>query len=135
MIDAGTHLIVDAFVRDNSVFTEKNFARLFEILADALHMQIILGPEFVSVPTNPDTFKRVQETNTFEDSGGTTAFCVVSTSHMSIHCWPLENFFSLDVFSCKKYDADKALKIIRDVLGVDRDNTHIIDRQKPCAST
>lgn len=131
MVDAGTHLIVDGFVRDNNVFTEKHFGHLFEVLADALQMKIIKGPEFVSVPTDMDTFTRVQQTGKFEDSGGITGFCIVSTSHMSIHCWPLENFFSLDVFSCKKYDASKALLIIREMLGVSSVNVHTIDRQKP----
>lgn len=131
MTDAGTHLIVDGYVKDNAVFTEEKFTHLFEILADTLQMKIIKGPDFVSVPTDPEILERVTKTGNFEDSGGTTGFCIVSTSHMSIHCWPLENFFSLDVFSCKKYDAEKAIAVISRELNISAVRTHTIDRRRP----
>jgi S-adenosylmethionine decarboxylase len=41
----------------------------------------------------------------FEDEGGVTGICVLSTSHCSIHTWPLRPFFVLDVYSCRDFDA------------------------------
>jgi S-adenosylmethionine decarboxylase len=40
----------------------------------------------------------------FEDEGGVTGICVLSTSHCSIHTWPLRPFFVMDVYSCRDFD-------------------------------
>jgi S-adenosylmethionine decarboxylase len=43
----------------------------------------------------------------FEDEGGVTGVCVLSTSHCSVHTWPLRPFFVMDVYSCRDFDATK----------------------------
>ncbi|GAC1352771.1 MAG: hypothetical protein NVS3B20_12850 [Polyangiales bacterium] len=43
----------------------------------------------------------------FEDEGGVTGVCVLSTSHCAIHTWPLRPFFVLDVYSCRDFDAKR----------------------------
>lgn len=40
----------------------------------------------------------------FEDEGGVTGICVLSTSHCSIHTWPLRPFFVMDVYSCRDFN-------------------------------
>jgi S-adenosylmethionine decarboxylase len=40
----------------------------------------------------------------FEDEGGVTGVCVLSTSHCSIHTWPLRPFFVMDIYSCRDFD-------------------------------
>jgi S-adenosylmethionine decarboxylase len=40
----------------------------------------------------------------FEDEGGVTGVCVLSTSHCAIHTWPLRPFFVMDVFSCRDFE-------------------------------
>ena len=40
----------------------------------------------------------------FEDEGGVTGVCVLSTSHCAIHTWPLRPYFVMDVFSCRDFD-------------------------------
>ena len=40
----------------------------------------------------------------FEDEGGITGVAVLSTSHCSIHTWPLRSFFVMDVYSCRDFD-------------------------------
>ena len=45
----------------------------------------------------------------FEDEGGVTGVCVLSTSHCSIHTWPLRPFFVMDVFSCRDFDGRSSL--------------------------
>jgi S-adenosylmethionine decarboxylase len=40
----------------------------------------------------------------FEDEGGVTGVCVLSTSHCTIHTWPLRPFFVMDVYSCRDFD-------------------------------
>jgi S-adenosylmethionine decarboxylase len=42
----------------------------------------------------------------FEDEGGVTGIAVLSTSHVSIHTWPLRPFFVMDVYSCRDFDPE-----------------------------
>lgn len=128
---AGVHLIVDGYVRDGAIFTKKTLEGLFFDMAKSLAMTIILGPSFIEVPVDSAVFKRAQETGVFEDEGGITGTCVISTSHMSLHAWPLQGFFSLDAFSCKSFDHEKALALVRKSLGVITDNVTVIHRRKP----
>ena len=44
------------------------------------------------------------EQSAFGDEGGVTGICVLSTSHCSIHTWPLRPFFVMDVYSCRDFD-------------------------------
>ncbi len=133
---AGVHLIVDARVRDGGVFTKENLGSLFLELVEKLGMRILLGPEFLEVPVDPEVLRRVELTGNFEDEGGITGMCVISTSHLSVHCWPLQGFFSLDAFSCKDFDTRVALNVIVDRLGVDVDRMsfHVVNRKKPPAA-
>lgn len=53
----------------------------------------------------------------FEDEGGVTGVAVLSTSHCSIHTWPLRPFFVMDVYSCRDFDALKVEAHLREHLG------------------
>jgi S-adenosylmethionine decarboxylase len=129
---AGVHVTVDAFVSDpDKVFKETHLQTLFTSLVSALDMKILHGPEFIEVPVDPEILRKSQESKEFLDEGGITGMCVISKSHIAIHCWPLQRFFSMDVFSCGDYDPEVALKIIRTHMGVQNESTHIINRRKP----
>jgi len=53
----------------------------------------------------------------FEDEGGVTGVCVLSTSHCSIHTWPLRPFFVMDVYSCRDFETEAVEKFLRERLG------------------
>lgn len=53
----------------------------------------------------------------FEDEGGVTGVCVLSTSHCSIHTWPVRPFFVMDVYSCRDFDPVAVEKFLADRLG------------------
>lgn len=128
---AGLHLIVDGYVEDPSVFTRETIEALLAQIVSALDMKALDLPHIYEVPVDPEVLRRVQETGKFEDEGGITAICVISTSHLSIHCWPLQRFFSLDAFSCKNFNADLAYSIIREMLKVEKANVTVIQRRRP----
>jgi len=52
----------------------------------------------------------------FEDEGGVTGVCVLSTSHCSIHTWPLRPFFVMDVYSCRDFDSSLVEKLLAERL-------------------
>lgn len=111
---SGRHLIVDGVVENSKVFSHESLTELFHKLVAALDMQIIQGPVFKDVEL--DSSKLTGDI--FQDEGGTTGYCLISTSHLSIHTWELRKFFAMDVFSCKDFDGAKALEIIENHLGI-----------------
>ena len=124
---AGLHVILDGYVKDPSVFNGPALKNAFEKLAEALEMKIIMGPDFLEVELDPSKL----QSDVFQDEGGITGMCVISTSHMSIHCWPIRKCFSMDVFSCKDFDADVAKNIIWELLGVEEGNVIAVNRYFP----
>lgn len=124
---AGLHIILDGYVKDPGVFNGQALKNAFEKLAEELEMKIIMGPDFLEVELDPAKL----QSDVFQDEGGITGVCVISTSHMSIHCWPIRKCFSMDVFSCKAFDADKAKEIIWRLLGVEEGNLVAVNRYFP----
>lgn len=125
--DAGLHIILDGYVKDSNVFNSDALTDAFKKLAEALEMQIIMGPDFLEVELDPSKL----QSDVFQDEGGITGMCVISTSHMSIHCWPIRKCFSMDVFSCKDFDGNKAKEIIWNLLGVEKGNVVAVSRYFP----
>jgi S-adenosylmethionine decarboxylase len=128
---AGVHLIVDGYVNDPGTFTRATIEEMFSKVISALEMKALDKPQVYEVPVDPTVLERVKRTGKFEDEGGITAVVVISTSHLSIHCWPLQRFFSLDAFSCKDFDSDLAYSIVRETLGVSRANVTVLQRHRP----
>ena len=104
----GLHLIVDGNVNDPSCFTETHLKQMLEELVQTLDMQLILGPVFRDVELDPSKLTG----DKFQDEGGISGYAMISTSHMSIHCWPLRRTFMADIFSCKMFDHEKAMAVV-----------------------
>ena len=128
---AGLHLIMDAYVGDSTVFAKGQMELLFARLIRTLEMDPLDSPHFYEVPVDPAILERVRQTGCFEDEGGITGFQVISTSHLSMHAWPLQSFFSLDAFSCKDFNGELAASVIKESLGVTYDHTILLQRKKP----
>ena len=131
MASAGTHLLLDGYVRDAKVFTRDRLEELFARLLAALEMQPLDKAMHYEVPIDPEVLERVRRTGRFEDEGGLSSIQVLSTSHLSLHSWPLQGFFSADCFSCKEFNALLARAIIVEALGVRSFNMTVVARRKP----
>lgn len=122
----GLHLIADAYVKEDHVgilSSKEQLRSLISNLVSILDMEILLGPELCSVELDPSRL------GTDQDHGGITAFCVITTSHISLHTWPLQRRISIDVYSCKSFDSDKAKEFLHQTLGVDKWETIVIERK------
>lgn len=53
----------------------------------------------------------------FEDEGGVTGLIVLSTSHISIHTWPLRDFFVIDIYSCRDFETSTVLQLLESYFG------------------
>jgi S-adenosylmethionine decarboxylase len=127
---AGLHIAMDARVADSAVFTSQRLTDLFTKVVKALDMKPLDKVQVYEVPVDAAILERAKRTGNFEDEGGISVVQVISTSHLSLHAWPLQKFFSLDAFSCKDYNAELALSIIRETLHVTGESTVILHRKK-----
>ena len=126
---AGWHLTYDGIVHPQAAdrlgdvaFLERNFLDLVSLL----DMEVLVPPVFKVVPLNPEQMK-----DDTADEGGVTGTCIITTSHLSIHTWPLRHRFSLDAFSCKNFSKERAIGFLSDRFLVKRSTTHWIERTWP----
>jgi S-adenosylmethionine/arginine decarboxylase-like enzyme len=78
----------------------KNVESTLRELIEILGMRLLGEPHLYEVET--EIAKLGVEP--FEDEGGVTGVCVLSTSHCTIHTWPLRPFFVMDVYSCRDFE-------------------------------
>jgi S-adenosylmethionine decarboxylase len=122
---AGTHLLVDGYVRDGATLNPDTICNLFDQLVVALKMEYLQRPTAIRVPI--DTAKL--ESN--EDEGGWSVICQITTSHISLHGWPMRGAFMMDVFSCRDFDPEEAKRVIHEMLGVTDWEVQVIRRRDP----
>lgn len=108
----GRHLIIDGFVRDASTLNPMLIKNFFDDLVMTLKMVYLHKPMCFEVPIE------ISKIETEEDEGGWSVFAQITTSHIAIHTWPARRAFSMDIYSCKEYDADAAGSLIWKSLGI-----------------
>lgn len=125
---AGWHLTYDAIVNPEHVSNLADPVFLENALSDLvklLEMEPLDRPHMYRVELDPSKLE------TEEDEGGVTGTLVISTSHVSIHTWPMRERFSMDVYSCKKYDHHRVEAFLWDRFNVKRRSTHWLTRVWP----
>jgi len=64
------------------------------------------------------------------DDYGVTGIVIIATSHISIHTYPHDKTFFLDIFSCKQFDTAKALDFVRKTFKAKREEVELVVRGK-----
>ena len=124
----GTHLIVTGFVFPDKVGLLNDSEALGSLLVELVHlvgMKPLTEPQFVAVPLDEG------QADSTDDCGGVTGFIILSTSHISVHTWPLHRRVSLDLYSCHTFDPDLVLEFLRLRLGLCGANIVELDRTPP----
>lgn len=121
----GNHLTLDGYVRDSASLAEDKLDELVRDLVGVLGMELLGEPVCRRVELEPAKLK------TKEDEGGHTLFALITTSHIAFHVWPLRKAFMADVFSCKPFDAEKALSVCRQRLDCVVTSSRLIYRDDP----
>jgi S-adenosylmethionine decarboxylase len=62
-----------------------------------------------------------------EDSG-VSGFVIIAESHISIHTFPRRDYVNIDVFSCKPFDNERALRDVKDLFSLEEVRTWLLDR-------
>jgi S-adenosylmethionine decarboxylase len=99
----GPHLMLDCYGCNENKLKDLEFVLKFlNDLPDLIGMHKIAEPHAVNYPGNPKTF----------DKGGISAVVIIAESHISIHTFPSHKYMSVDIFSCKNFDVEKATDFI-----------------------
>jgi S-adenosylmethionine decarboxylase len=59
---------------------------------------------------------------------GISGFVIIAESHISIHTFPEKLYLSVDVFSCKPFDADKVIRDITEIFEIKKSEIKFFDR-------
>ena len=93
----GIHLMVDG--ETDGPVSEETVERILKELPARIGMNILDGPYVVrGVPENP----------------GVTGIEVIDKSHIAIHTFDENNTISIDVYSCKPFNAKKAVEYLKE---------------------
>ena len=59
---------------------------------------------------------------------GVSGFVMIAESHISIHTFPDQDYVFMDIFSCKQFDAERAIKYLVDAFEATKYDKHILKR-------
>lgn len=117
----GPHLLVDLYGCEEEKIADKEFIeRVLNELPSLLKMNKISEPMIVEYKGKVGSF----------DKGGITGIVFIAESHVSIHTWRGYNFASIDVFSCKEFDAEEVERYLIEKFKPKRIERHLIVRGK-----
>ena len=101
----GNHLIIDAVnVAPELIYNKKLIKQILKELPLKINMHTLTRP------------KVIKATPKVWDTGGLTGFIILNESNISIHTYPNEGKFYLDIFSCKEFDINTAVDYLKDKL-------------------
>jgi len=124
----GRHLIVTGYVSDHAaerLWDAPFLATMIEEVIREVGMTVLVPPQMVTVPAAP------AKADGPEDDGGVTGVAILSTSHVSIHTWPLHGRVSFDLYSCHDFDAWTVLAFLEERLGLVEADIVNLDRTPP----
>jgi len=114
----GKHLLVEVVAKNNRGFKDKRFIkRLFREIIEVAEMKAVSPTLIYQFPPRQSKLK-----------SGLTAFCVLAESHLSIHTWPENNYFALDLFSCRDFNEKKVISLIKKNFAVKKIYIQVIKR-------
>jgi S-adenosylmethionine decarboxylase len=99
----GPHLVLEGYdcKRKDKLADESSLISLLEAYPAKLDMTIIMPPKVLNY-----------DGGEIPEDSGTSGFVIIAESHIAIHTFPEKGFFTLDIFSCKPFNTEAAVKFI-----------------------
>jgi S-adenosylmethionine decarboxylase len=111
------HLIIDGYGRNTELLNNEEFIYKFlDEYPAAINMTKISEPRIVRYTEGP------------VEDWGISGFVFIAESHICIHTFVEQGFVNVDVFSCKDFDADLAIKDIKERLELGELRIHLLNR-------
>src|SRR2546428_14021496 len=117
MVGFGPHLMLDGYGCDKTRLQDLNLVyRILDELPTRIGMTKIMPPYvFKYSGLRPEDW-------------GLSGFVLIAESHISIHTFPEKNFVSVDIFSCKAFDADFASAYFKRAFEIEKVESSLLDR-------
>jgi len=112
------HLIIDGYSSNQKILQDEYFLRKWLEDYPAKIGMIRISPPRVLRYKGP----------VLED-WGISGFVFIAESHIGIHTFVEQNYINIDIFSCKDFDTEKAIKDFREGFQLVKLRTCLIDRE------
>ena len=112
------HLVLDGYGADPKRLQDEALVHeLLERYPDAIGMTKISQP-----------FVYRYDTGSVPADWGVSGFVLIAESHISVHTFPDRGFLNVDIFSCKAFDADAAVRELEQRFEIGSVKTAVLDR-------
>lgn len=112
------HLIIDGYSSNEEILQDE----------DSLRDWLESYPSEIGMTRISAPFVLKYVGNSLED-WGISGFVFLAESHISVHTFVEPCYVNIDVFSCKDFDAERAVKDCQDKFQLVRLRTQILDRE------
>lgn len=150
MKSAGRHVIIDGILTDESKPIVSSVEMMSNYLTEVTRitgMTLVLPPIAMKFPFAGETQRLIENLekegttsplieefkqhikHRDSEQGGVSAITVWLESHASLHSWPLDDYISIDLYSCKTFDYDFILDYTKQYMKLKRLNVLIVDRK------
>lgn len=120
-VQFGYHLTLDLYdCNPEKLGDMKTCYDALDKLPGKIDMIPLTSPYMVSAISN--------EEKGGKDPGGYTGFIIIAESHISLHTFVKRGFVSIDVYSCKTFDKEKAKAHFIEIFEPKDIEEHYIDR-------
>jgi S-adenosylmethionine decarboxylase len=111
------HLIIDGYGGDYRKMQDVEFiSGILDVYPDQIGMTKISTPQVSKyIGTKPEDW-------------GVSGFVLIAESHISIHTFPEKCYINIDIFSCKEFDADWAIKELKRDFELAEVRSYILNR-------
>lgn len=111
------HLIIDGYGGDPQRMQDAEFiAQLLNLYPAQIGMTKISEAQVSKyVGSNPEDW-------------GISGFVGLAESHISIHTFPGRSYINIDIFSCKEFDAARAIQDLQEKFGLTELRSYILNR-------
>lgn len=120
----GVHLMIDGYGCDRAALEDiQGIYNFLDRYPEEMDMTKIMPPYvFRYVGTVPEDW-------------GISGFVLIAESHISIHTFPEKHYISVDMFSCKPFDTDKAVRTLKEYFSIQKSEIHVLDRGQEFPNT
>ena len=112
------HLIIDGYSNNQKILQDEDY----------LHSWLESYPSRIGMTriSPPHVLRYI---GPILDDWGISGFVFIAESHICVHTFVEQNYVNIDIFSCKDFDTDKAIKDFQDGFKLIKSRTCLIDRQ------
>src|SRR6476661_2781257 len=113
----GPHLIIDGSRCDTRKLADRILVeQVLNYYPTAIGMTKIGGPYMFEYQAPDPAYS------------GVSGLVVIAESHIALHTFPELDYFTMDIFSCKNFDHEKAIAYIRDAFDVKEMDRMLVQR-------